>query len=435
MLPATIQLCSTLARLAMMLDKRPDLTRGLRKMADLDQGETQKTLVESTAELIQRAFTICLTARTANKNGVGRDGKPEGKKIGIYSFANMVLRLLFQCRKTTLANQLFTNISQNSPPIGLYPASERVTFLYYLGRYHFANSHFYYAQLCLQSAYDQCHARCLNQKRLITVYLVSANMIIGRFPSRMFYARPETADILQRFIPVGRAIQTGNMQLFKASLGAEYGNDQYFFQKGVLLPLLSRCEVLVWRSLARRVFLLTYQFPTDPNSRKAPTMDLSDMLAAAQFSQKLLEGYQRPVDSMTAMQSGRSHPNALFMKPPDLVPPPTGPKLLRANQGMIFGNNEPDMWNIEATMASLVQQGLLRGFISHTQGRFAILGSKQRGGPLLAGFPQVAEAIRERAQSEGSLDEVPGWVQTERASRLGGVVDLSGIARAVGTAT
>jgi hypothetical protein len=79
----------------MMLDKRPDLTRKLVKIADVDQ-EARKTLVEGTAESIQRAFTMCLTERTANRNGIGRDGKPEGKKVGIYSFANMVLRLLFQ---------------------------------------------------------------------------------------------------------------------------------------------------------------------------------------------------------------------------------------------------------------------------------------------------------------------------------------------------
>lgn len=80
-----------------MLDKRPDLTSNLRKRANNDSGE-KKTLVESTAELIQRAFTICLTERTTNRSGIGRDGKPEGKKIGIYSFANMVLKLLFQVR-------------------------------------------------------------------------------------------------------------------------------------------------------------------------------------------------------------------------------------------------------------------------------------------------------------------------------------------------
>ena len=82
----------------MTLDKRPDLTRRLRKVANDDQGETRKSLVEGTAEAIQKAFTMCLTDRTANRSGIGIDGKPEGKKVGIYSFANLVLKLLFQVR-------------------------------------------------------------------------------------------------------------------------------------------------------------------------------------------------------------------------------------------------------------------------------------------------------------------------------------------------
>ena len=99
MLPTSIRLCSSLARLAIMLDKRPDLTRRMGEVKDVDQGE-KKTLVEATAETIQRAFTLCLNERTASRNGIGRDGKPEGKKIGIYSFANMVLKLLFKVRST-----------------------------------------------------------------------------------------------------------------------------------------------------------------------------------------------------------------------------------------------------------------------------------------------------------------------------------------------
>ena len=97
-LPTTIQLCTALATLAMTLDKRPDLTRRWRAA---DDGEARKTLVEGTAESIQRAFTICLTERTSNRDGV-KDGKPEGKKVGIYSFANLVLKLLF--RVSTLRN-------------------------------------------------------------------------------------------------------------------------------------------------------------------------------------------------------------------------------------------------------------------------------------------------------------------------------------------
>ncbi|KUJ16699.1 COP9 signalosome-like protein complex subunit 12 [Mollisia scopiformis] len=432
LLPATIQLCTVLAKLATMLDKRPDLTSNLNTITDAEQGE-RKTLVEATAELIQRAFTICLTERTANRNGVSRDGKPEGKKVGIYSFANMVLKLLFQCRKTRLANQLFTNISANSPPLSLYPASHRVQFLYYLGRYHFNNNLFFYAQLCLQAAYDQLPRLATSHRRAILIYLIPANMILGRFPSGEFANRPEAADLLPIFMPVVAAIKKGNMVAFKHSLGPQLGNEKWLFHHGVLLPLLSRCEPLVWRSLARRVFLLTYTFPWDPTSNKAAVLNLSDMLAAAQLCQKLLEGWIRPIDNMTEMQNGRVHPNAMFMKRPSLAPPPEGRKKLSPKQGIIFCNKMPRMLDVESIVAGLVAQGFLHGFMSHAQGKFAIIGSKQKNGPLNAGFPSPWEVISARAKSEKRDEEVPGWIQKERKIGMGGVVNLSGIARPVGS--
>lgn len=257
-------------------------------------------------------------------------------------------------------------------------------------------------------------------------------MILGRFPSPVILSRPEASGVLEKFTPVAKAIRRGDLVAFKRALGPESGNEQWFFKKGILLPLLHRCEILVWRSLSRRVFLLTYQFPTDPNTRKAPTLDLIDLAAAAEYCQKALEGWQKPAKS-TQMQSGRMHMNAMFMKAPDLAPPPEGRKKLVAHQGVVFGNMMPDLVQVEAIVASLVQQGLLHGFISHGQGKFAILGSKQRGGPLKAGFPTVWEAIKDRAESEGRHSEVPGWVRGERKGGMGGVINLSGVARPVGS--
>lgn len=237
-------------------------------------------------------------------------------------------------------------------------------------------------------------------------------------------SRPESAGILEKFAPIAKAIRRGDIIAFKRSLGPEGGNERWFFQKGLLLPLLNRGEVLVWRSLARRVFLITYQVPTDPNSRKAPTLDLYCLVTAAQYCQKVLEGWQRPKDSV----------NHLFGELPDLVPPANKPAKLSANQGTVFGNFQPDILEIEAIVASLVQQGLLHGFVSHNLSRFAILGAKQRGGPIRAGFPPPWEVIKARAEGNGGGPaDVPGWVREERKGPLGGIVNLSGIARPVGS--
>lgn len=438
-LPTTVQLSIALAKLAMTLDKRPDLTRRLRKLSNVDQGgESRKSLVEGTAESIQRAFTMCLTERSSTRSGIGRDGKPEGKKIGIYLFANLVLKLLFQvcsmsldpgatmsdaiqCRKTRLANQLFTNISQHSPPLSLYPASQRVTYLYYLGRFQFSNGHFFQAQLSLQAAYDQCHRQAIKQRRQILTYLVTSNLLLGRIPGPAFMSRPESSGLLEKFVPIQSAVRKGDIVAFKRALGPGGGNERWFFHKGLLLPLLYRAEIIVWRSLARRVFLLTYQFPADPNSRKAPTLDLNYLVIAARYCQKVLEGWQKPYATGSSM----------FVESTEMVPPRQGPLKLSAHEGTVFGNQEPTIIEIEALVASLVQQGLLHGFIAHNLSRFAILGAKQRGGPLRAGFPPPWEVMRQRAEASGG--EVPGWVREGRKANMGGVVNLSGIARPVGS--
>jgi len=86
LLKTSMSLSEVLAQLTMMLNKRPDLTSRLRGGDE----EGRKSVAESSAEIIQKIFTTCLTDRSS-----ARYGKPEGKKVGVYMFANLVLKLLF----------------------------------------------------------------------------------------------------------------------------------------------------------------------------------------------------------------------------------------------------------------------------------------------------------------------------------------------------
>jgi nuclear mRNA export protein PCID2/THP1 len=87
MLKTSMALSEQLARLTMRLSRRPDLTRRLQSGGDED---SRKSIAEASAEIIQKILTTCLTDRSS-----GRYSKPEGKKVGIYMFANLVLKLLF----------------------------------------------------------------------------------------------------------------------------------------------------------------------------------------------------------------------------------------------------------------------------------------------------------------------------------------------------
>ncbi|QPG94867.1 hypothetical protein C2857_007174 [Epichloe festucae Fl1] len=401
----------TLARFTLQLNRRPDLTRRIRS---IDEDSGGKSVAESSAEIIQKIFTTCLTDRSAGK-------VPEGKKVGVYMFANLVLKLLFACRRTNLAKMLFVNISTLSLPLSLYPASQRVTFLYYLGRFHFSNQHYHRASLCLEQAYLQTPPQLVSHRTNILTYLIPCNMLLGRFPSQLLLQRAEARPLQPVFSPLCQAVRSGNFIHFQAHLGT---HEPWLFEKGVLLALTHRLRPMLWRSLARKTFILTYVPPTDASSRKAATLDMTHLHTVAVHLQRRLEGWlpcHHPSSSTSRSARSASQPNPLLVKAvannvrdsPDttLAPPPGGPKKLRPNEGMVWGNAQVTLKDVEMMVATLVQQGLMHGFIAHGQARFAIIGAKAKG-PVVAGWPNVWQAISERRYDEDfDFNEVPGWVK------------------------
>ncbi|KAM0325536.1 hypothetical protein ACHAQA_007523 [Verticillium albo-atrum] len=407
LLKTAMSLCETMSRLTMMVNRRPELTMRLRNV----EADDRKSIAETSAEIIQKIFTTCLTDRTST-----RYSKPEGKKIGVYMFANLVLKLLFACRRTQLAKQIFTNISTNSPPLSLYPAAQRVTFLFYLGRFNLSNSHYIRASLCLQEAYSQTPPHLTSHRHRILAYLIPANLFLGRLPTQTLLARPEATDKLALiFAPLALAIRRGDFVLYQQTLEA---HEDWLFERGLLLPLTHRLRPLLWRSLARRTFLLTYattDADNDPTAlaRKAATLDLADLEVAADFQQRLLQGWHPP-----PTRGRPAHVSAVFMRaivndtPSTIVPPDGGPKKLRPNEGLLCGDADVTRADVEMMVATLIAQGLMRGYIAHTSGRFAVLGATKRS-PIVAGWPTPWSAIIERKYHEGDvdLDDVPGWVK------------------------
>ena len=445
MLPTVISLSRTLARLAIGLDKRPDLVAHLsQRDANASGGEAVErvTLVEGSANVIREAFKKCLSERSGPPNGI-ENGKPEGRRIGIYVTGNLCLKLFFHCRKLRSAEQIFGHIYQQSPPLALFPASQRVTFLYYLGRYLFANSHFFRAQLALQAAYDQCHVQCTNQRRLVLIYLITSNIILGRFPNAQLYQRPEAMGLQDRFQPICTAIARGDLTSFRRYVDLDTLYAEWFLRKRILLQLSNRCEVLVWRSLARRTFMLSGSHG-DASKKAAPTLALQDMLTLAISLESAALTPPKPAPQTNGHSADprlRNHTNSIFVFPNNNNNVPSsqspGQELSTAlPNGFVTpdlaGAVEdtppllPTMEIIESIVASLVEQDLLHGFISHSQHRFAITGAKNAN-PLHVGFPVVWKVIAAKADTE-----VPGWVREKKGPvviggfRPGMVVNLSG---------
>lgn len=319
---------------------------------------------------------------------------------------------------------MLTNIDNIGPPLSLYPASQRVTYLYHLGRLWYNCNHFMRAQSCLSEAYLQCPPAFLSHRRIILSYLIPTNLLLGRFPSAQLLSRPEAAGLGELFLPICRAIKTGD---FVAYYDAMENARPWLEAKGVYWALVENCKTLVWRSLTRRTFLLTYT-PGQGTTKKAPVLDLEDVVTVATFVQRRLEGWIPAPRHPAQRTNGQT--NTMFMRAvansadaslraTTLMPPPGGKvRELPLDGGLIFGNERVTLENVRGMVVGLVAMGLLNGFVSYSQNKFAIEGTKRAGGnPVAAGWPEVWKVGLERL-SEGGPDgesvdfgTVPAWVR------------------------
>ena len=431
-LPTVLYLSKVLAKIALLLDKNPELVADIlkdQKAGDPEGAAEKVTFVETTSNVLREAFIKCITDKSGG--GGGRRATPENKRTGIYMTANSCLKLLFQCRKSRNAQQMFASIDAQSPLLSHYPAAQRVTYLYYLGRYMFANSHFYRAQLALDSAYRQCHSQALRQRQQILIYLIASNICLGRFPASTLLMRRDASESAKRFLPLCRAIARGDLTEFGRILSVDSEHGQWFLQKRMLLQLRSTCEVLVWRTLVRKVFILVAFLP-EGDDNKMPFLRLSYVQTAVRWLEErkkasFTHGTPGNFDTATNGNHSTSYVDKEFDGIDEAIAEhgfdlDTGSyhdHFGADTNGHVFVEEEmngthnsedeetsPTMAEIESVMASMLQQGLLNGFLTHTNPRFAVPGSKAGGGALKVAFPTIWQTVIRR-----STDEVPGWVK------------------------
>lgn len=389
--------------LAITLDKNPQMLRNRNKASTQDEGSQAESLAEGAVNNLRDAFNTCATDRLAH---VDSNGKPDGRKRGIYLIANICLKILFQCRKTNNATTFFDSIDTHSPPLSAYPKSQRVTYLYYLGRFHFQHSHFYRAYLALQQAHNESPTdqRCVGQRRLILIYLMASSIICGRLPTTtLFQHLPEAQGIYHHFEPLLSAIRSGNLAGFRRHMDYNSPHAAFFLKYRIFLQLRNRCEVLVWRSLVRKTWMLTGTRFDPTAGSNAPLIDGSNLLNAFYILEKQV---QDPAEV--------SYINSDF----------DGADIQEDAEALL-----PTATSIRSILSSLIEQGLIRGFIHTKSGKFVITGVKQHNGSeLAAGFPSPWKVIENRANKD-----VPGWKRDGSGAHGGGgkVIHLSG-ARAIG---
>jgi hypothetical protein len=413
------------ARVAIGLDKEPDKIAHLITQSADDDGQ-RESLPEKAANIVRQAFIICLNDRNTVPGGI-LNGKPDGKKVGIYKMANTCLKILFQADKPESCQTIFNNITNSSPPIHIYPKSEQVMYLYYLGRYHFADTKFYAATLVLEEAYRKCHKQCIRQRRLIAIYLVAANIILGRFPGEEIYNDPAAQGFREIFTPITQAIRQGNLEAFRriTSIDLTHPCVEFMMHYRIFYPIGNYCEVFVWQSLLRKIFVLTGGIGDAASA--AAFVDLD----AAVHIFRFLEDRARIKNAAMAAQDrgpGRRNIGHIFQDhastnkstyiDPDFV----------GMEGVEPYNIEVDVLEMECICGSLITQGLLSGYISQTRTKLAINGVKKYG--VSAGFLPPWEVSKAMNLEKNPKEEVLGWKKEVGTGGSGQVVRLSNAAPA-----
>jgi hypothetical protein len=440
MLPTIMSYSKVFAKVAMGLDKHPELIQHLLEESMGEEGQ-RESLPEKAANVVRQAFITCLNDRNTVLGGI-KNGRPDGKKVGIYKMANICLRILLQAGKPESCETIFRNIMNSSPPLHIYPAPERVTFLYYLGRYQFAHTGFYSAQLVLQEAWDQCSTsiKYYKQRRLILIYLVASNLILGRFPSESIYELDEAEGFREGFAPVIQAIRKGDLEAFRriTKLDFSHPSSSFLLRHRIFYQIGNYCEVLVWRSLTRKIFLLTWQPDAQEEDepepvlqpgeqpkekeKKAASFPLDALLLAFRF---LEDRARNKTAAMSAQDLGPGH-FALAIQDLHVPANPTyiDPDFDGADD-LAPRSHEMDMLEIECICASLITQGLMNGYVSRTSMAVALSSVTKKAG-LDNAFPNPWVNAKSR-----NTDDVLGWKKEAGNMGAGQVVHLSG-ARPVG---
>lgn len=429
MIPIALSFTRVLGSIAANLDRNPALAVSDPSLRDTSgagsEGGGKVSHLEQAANTLREAFVKCLTGAP----GTSRLQRPAvtDKRSGIYLTANSTLKLLHQAGKLRNAVQMFSSIDVQSPPLDYYPAAQRVTYLYYLGRFHFANNHFFHAQKCLQSAYDQCHRDALPQRRKILIYLFASSICLGRLPNKILLRDRAAHTISKPFLRLCQIIKAGDLGALDVFLDytSPSGTNieaRWFMRMKILLQLRNRCEVLCWRSLIFHTFNAVGFIPDESSTDGGngsntkvpgvPWIRFGSIHEAAVFS--WLRAHAHP------------HNRKQSYVDPEFEGMPSDPD---SDSDSSYPSpddddeNTPTLNEVTSILTALISQSLLGGFVQHdaldaSKSRWAIREQRVAGTARRSwrevGFPRVWDVVREKAQNWEAAEYVPGWVTLGR---------------------
>ncbi|KAF9573294.1 hypothetical protein EC968_008834 [Mortierella alpina] len=267
---------------------------------------------DAAAKHLSRAFNMVISDKTSNS-------LEDSKKVALYYLANLTFRL----HSTRLMPTMLANISKAGVRLSDFPMSQQVTHRYYLGRYYLYQLDLRQAERNLSFAFRNCpdpsqddvaNETIYQNGRLILTYLTACRLCLGRIPHSQLL---RMYNLEFCFTPLVTAVRRGDLKLLRQTLDTT-DLMSWLVKKEIYFLLKEKLEVLCWRSLIRRVCMVS-RGPMDPPQTRVSLEILLNVV------------------------------RALLM------------------------DNTYDIWDIESITASLLDQGYIKGYI-HSQKKILVLG-------------------------------------------------------------
>ncbi|WWC58748.1 uncharacterized protein I303_101292 [Kwoniella dejecticola CBS 10117] len=184
------------------------------------------------------------------------------------------------------------------------------------------------------------------QRRSILIRLIAVNMLVGQLPSE---ATLREYDLLE-FLPLIYAYKSGNIPLWRRTLDQ---NRDWFRRRSIWLILYERGEILIWRNLFRKTLKTYHQMDPSLPKNKCPTW----IFVSATYR--------------TFLGTGEIEDGTIELE------------------------------DIICVLSSLIDHGLIRGFLSYSQ-RQLTMKPTQDG---LGCFPRISDVEPRKTQLAGQSRE------------------------------
>ncbi|KAL1915969.1 uncharacterized protein VTP21DRAFT_6357 [Calcarisporiella thermophila] len=192
-----------------------------------------------------------LLSRLLNTAVSDRSPMPHSKRLVACHLVSLSLQCFFRLAGMTrqIVRMMMNSLQSTRLSGADFPLADRVTFRYWLGRFHLLQNQLPKAKRDLEYAFRYCPVHEEKNRRVILGYLVIPCILLGSLPRR---------DILVRYglgiyWDICQAMRKGSMQAFKRQLAV---HESWLRSRLALRMFEMRGEILVYRSLVRRIWLL-----------------------------------------------------------------------------------------------------------------------------------------------------------------------------------